>query len=195
MRRLRVLTAVPAAALVLISLTACADDDTTLSEEAQWANGVCEEYSDLQEAVQAVNDQLPTTDGGLAERVEAAADELKQREAAVSSALDDLRQSLGEDFPIEADPELKAAQQQLSTDVASARTTVDDARASLQQLVDDPSAANVSALRAELNSARTDLEALAQQLRRTGSEASQAVRSAFRAAPECQPYVNPDRPE
>jgi DNA repair exonuclease SbcCD ATPase subunit len=156
---------------------------------------VCEEYSDLQEAVQAVNDQLPTTDGGLAERVEAAADELKQREAAVSSALDDLRQSLGEDFPIEADPELKAAQQQLSTDVASARTTVDDARASLQQLVDDPSAANVSALRAELNSARTDLEALAQQLRRTGSEASQAVRSAFRAAPECQPYVNPDRPE
>lgn len=173
-------------------LSACGSDtaDTApLSANAQWADGVCGAYADLESAVSALGDPLPESTGPIVDRVAATKDVIEGRVEAVKTAASGLTTAVT-DVPPEADVNLQTVRDNLKSAVDEAQPALEDAEAALKSAVENPSVESISALATAATTLATKAGDAAQQGKDSLSEAKGAAQTAFKEAPACQPLIN-----
>jgi methyl-accepting chemotaxis protein len=173
-------------------LSACGSDTTDtapLSANAQWADGVCGAYADLESAVSALGDPLPESTGPIADRVTAAKDAIQGRVDTVQVSVAGLTAAVT-DVPPEADTSLQTARDNLKTAVDDVRPEISEAQTALQAAVENPSVESISALATAATTLATKAGEAAQQGKDSLSQAKGAAQTAFKEAPACQPFIN-----
>lgn len=187
-----------------VSLAGCGDPDTSTatpppppasapaaapaSASVAWAQGVCVASTGLRESVRQLSAAVPTdpsSSSTTADQVRAEVgtrvDAVQQSAASVQTALTAL--------PAGADPELVAAQQQLQTASQRAQQAVEQLGPAADKVTAATTAAQTTAavvsLAATLAGTVRDVGAYLDALRGSLNSRSEAVRSAFGAAPAC----------
>jgi hypothetical protein len=166
----------------------------TVVAAVQWAGGVCSATVALQDSVQAVSTAVQIDPSAPAAALDQARAQVRERVGAVQASAASVRTALT-GTPVEAGPELAAAQQQLQVASGQAQQGVERLGAAGRQLTQAQGPAEVAtslmALTAALGAATAGLAVYLDTLRAGIGGSGQAVRDTFTAAPECRDVVPP----
>lgn len=174
-----------AAAAAGLLLYGCASEEQTAVD---WAEGICVAVEEVEASLQALGSSLEIDQESDADAIEQVQEQVEEQTDALVSNVEDLGTAV-RDVPMEADPEVTTAADELEQEGAALDDSVVDLQDAASTLTDaenvPDAAAAVADTATQLSATVDQAEAFASSVQSLASEGQGSVQEAFAEAPTC----------